>query len=100
MTLSRPSSSVFWFVWHTLATIAIVLIARQLSEILKLGADIGKSSLGMAATYCACVIVLTFYNPKESRIRVVELASIFLSMFGCFFLLLLLTNSSYSRWIL
>jgi cytochrome c2 len=100
MTLSRPASSVFWFVWHSLATIAIVLIASQLSVILKLEADIGKFSVGMAATYCASVIVLTFYTPKEGKIRLIELSSIFLSIFGSFFLILLLTNSVYSRWVL
>jgi len=100
MTLSRPASSVFWFVWHSLATIAIVLIASQLSVILKLEANIGKFYVGMAATYCASVIVLTFYSPKEGKIRLIELTSIFLSIFGAFFLFLLLTNAVYSRWVL
>jgi len=100
MTFSRPASSVFWFVWHSLATIAIVLIASQLSVILKLGAGLGKFYVGMAAAYCASVIVLTFYTPKEGKIRLIELISIFLSIFGSFFLFLLLTNSVYSRWVL
>ena len=82
--------------------IAIVLIPVALSSsgILNLEEDAGTFFVGMGVTYCASVIALTFYTPKGGKIRLIELTSIFLSIFGGFFLFLLLSKSAYSRWIL
>lgn len=53
--------------------------------------------IGMAGSYCLSVLALMFYIPKGGIIRLRELSAICFSIFGGFFLLLLLNQSSYSR---
>ena len=48
-------------------------------------------------SYCLSVIALMFYVPKGGKIRFVELFAICLSIFGSFFLLLILRELNYSR---
>ena len=100
LKLSRPASSGFWFVWHFLATVVIVLVGIQLSAILDVQAHTKRFLIGIAAAYWASVILLTFYTVKSRTVRLAPLAAIFLSIFGCFFLFSLLTNSVYSRPVL
>ena len=48
-------------------------------------------------SYCLSVIALMFYIPKGGKIRFVELIAICLSIFGSFFLFLILRQLNYSR---
>jgi Flp pilus assembly pilin Flp len=102
INLRRPASSVVWFVWHCLATVAIVLIPNQLCSgaLWKLEASCRPFFVEMAITYWASVIALTVYTRKDRRIRFIDLASIVLPIFGIFFLFLLLSRSEYSRLVL
>ena len=84
--------------WQLLATIAVAIVPSQLTVLLNLKADIGTFSAGMAATYCASVIILTWCTSKGLRVKPSALITIFLSTFGVFFLFLLLTKVIISRW--
>jgi cytochrome c2 len=98
--LSRPTSSSFWYAWHSLTILAILLVplALRSSGISSSKTGIGTLAVGMAAVYCASVIVLALRTSDGRRIGCFELASILGSLFGGLFLVLLLNKSSYSRW--
>lgn len=100
--LSRPASSVFWFLWHSLAIVALVVIPNHLRFGAIWTSEAGTKTffVGLIVTYCASTIVLTFYTPKGCAIRLIELASIFLSTFGSFFLFLLLSEATSYRFLL
>jgi len=97
MNFSRPGSLAFWIFWHSLAAIALIVIPLALVALQKGAPVVETSSIGIAAAYCVSVIVLTVYTAGKPRIHLIEVTSLVLSIFGCFFLLLLLTHVSYSR---
>ncbi len=105
---SRPPSLVFWILWHSLATISITLIPSIVS-LVRSGVPVwavGEVDLplmllvGLAISYFASVFVLTLKTRRGTRIRLSDLISTILSVFGSFFLLLLVTGSSYSKTVL
>ena len=97
MNFSRTGSLAFWIFWHSLAAIALIVIPLALVALQKGAPVVETSSIGIAAAYCVSVIVLTVYTAGKPRIHLIEVTSLVLSIFGCFFLLLLLTHVSYSR---
>jgi cytochrome c2 len=97
MDMSRLGSSAFWFLWHSLAAIVLVLIPVALMTLHKGVLVFDPSSIGMAAAYCVSVVVLTVYTGVKPRVDFLEVTLLFLSIFGCFFLFLLMAHFSYSR---
>ena len=103
MNFSRPSSVVFWILWHSLAVISIVQIPSQFKygvPVWSLQADKLTFLIGLAISYFVCVVVLTIKTREKKRIRLIDLISTFLTIFGIFFLFLLLTDAHYSRAVL
>lgn len=100
---SRPSSLLFWILWHCLATIIITLIPSLFRfgvPVWALGEVHLMVLVGLAISYFASVFVLTLKTRRGTRIRLSDLISTISSVFGSFFLLLLVTGSSYSRSVL
>jgi len=98
MKLSRPASPFFWLVWHALATLVIVLVPSRLRALGGSSESVTETFfVEMAITYWISVIVLTVYNPKESKIQPLQLTFVLLSVLSGFFLFLLLSQQPYSR---
>ena len=100
---SRPPSLFFWIVWHSLAAIIIVLIPSQFRFGVPVWALPGVDLMhlvGLVISYFASVFVLRLKTRRGSRILLSDLISTTLPAFGSFFLLLLVTQSSYSRSVL
>ena len=97
MNLSRPTSTTFWVVWHSSALILVTLIWGGLHIRWDLGVESRTFFIAMAVCYCVNVIALTLFIPKGRKIRFAQLIPLCLSIFGCFFLFLILQDFNYSR---
>ena len=103
LRLSRPPSLVFWITWHGLATVALALIPTLLvrrAAVWDVWDPHGMHLAGLVTSYLVSVLVLTLKYRPGSKVPLLSLISVKMSIFGSFFLFLLVTVPSYSRKVL
>ena len=102
-TLTRPPSLVVWLLWHAVAAAAITLIPSQLRlarSVWALPAEEIAFLIGVAATYLVSILILTLRTRRQRSISLLELACTAGAVFGSYFLIVLLSESYYSRGLL
>lgn len=98
--ISRNVSLRLWTLLHFTVAIAIVLIPSQIrtgKPVWSLSHEMVGFLTGVALTYLLSILVLTLLVQKRKVIKLVELVFIIFAVFGGYSLLLLITESFYSR---
>ena len=103
MKFSRKSGLAFWTTWHLIAVIALIVIPGLLifGKPAWAFSDTEVTFLtGIALSYLACVLILTWLSRKGKTLSLSELVLVIFAVFGVYFFFLLLTGSYFSRSVL
>ena len=103
MKFTRKSSVAFWMAWHCIAVLALVLIPGLLifgKPAWSLSDSESTFLLGIALSYIACVLILTWLSRNGKTVSLRDLILVVFSVFGVYFFLLLLTGAYFSRPVL
>ena len=103
MKLDRSTGIATWLMWHGIAMLVIVLVIPQIGlgkTAWTLAGDETRFLGGLALAYLVSVLVLAFRSRQGRGVPLTDLLLVFFAVFGGYFLLLLLTDSYYSRLVL
>lgn len=103
MQLTRPPSLRVWTAWHVLIATLVILVPSRF----KYGVPAWFLSerdltflLGLATTYLLAAGIVTVRTRRGTSVRLADTIVTSLGVLGIFFLFLLITESSYSRFVL
>ena len=103
MELTRKTGVVFWLLWHGIMLLGLVLIPGLLVFGEPAWSLSGEQTIflaGIVFSYLTCLLILTVMSRNNRPVSLRDLLLVIFSVFGVYFLVLLLTGSYFSRPIL